>query len=141
MRKQLNSKKSLLVIDKILKLFFNTFTGGHKYSFLNRDNLALPIQMHLSLKGKHFSRFFSPIFEISIKFWTFSRNMTLIADVFSKLRTQKTVVRYMSKKSRFWRPIKMQHGKRAQTLLKFEPQQLYIFIDQREGNWFGKSRS
>ena len=31
-------------------------------------------------------------------------------------------------------PSKMQHGKRAQTLLKFEPQQLYIFIDQREGN-------
>ena len=66
MRKQLNSKKSLLVIDKILKLFFNTFTGGHKYSFLNRDNLALPIQMHLSLKGKHFSRFFPPFLKFRL---------------------------------------------------------------------------
>ena len=63
---QLNSKKSLLVIDKILRIFFNTFTAGNKYSFLKRDILGLPIQMHLSLKGKTFSQFFSPFLKFRL---------------------------------------------------------------------------
>ena len=46
--------------------------------------------------------------------------MTLIADVFPKLRTPKNVVRYMSKKSRFRGPVDRQHGKQAQTLLQSE---------------------
>ena len=48
--------------------------------------------------------------------------MTLIADLFPKLRTPKNVVRYMSKKSRFKVPFNRQHGKRIQTLLRSEPQ-------------------
>ena len=44
--------------------------------------------------------------------------MTLIADLFMKLRTPKNVARYMSKKSRFKGPFDMQHGKRVQTLLR-----------------------
>ena len=56
---QLNPKKFLLVISKILGLFFNTLSAGHKYSLLNRDNLTQPIKMRLSLKGKTFSEFFS----------------------------------------------------------------------------------
>ena len=39
--------------------------------------------------------------------------MTLIADVFPKLRTPKKVVRYRSKKSRFSGPFDRQHGKQA----------------------------
>ena len=46
--KQLTYKKSLLVIDKILKMFINTLATNDKYSFLNRDNLRQPIQMRLS---------------------------------------------------------------------------------------------
>ena len=37
--------------------------------------------------------------------------MTLIADLFPKLRTPENVVRYMSKKSRFKGPFDRQHGK------------------------------
>ena len=48
--------------------------------------------------------------------------MTLIADLFPKLRTPKNVVRYKSKKSRFKGPFDKQHGKRIQTLLRSEPQ-------------------
>ena len=48
--------------------------------------------------------------------------MTLIADLFPKLRTPKNVVRYMSKKSRFKGPFDRQHGKRDQTLLPCERQ-------------------
>ena len=43
--------------------------------------------------------------------------MSLIADLFPKLRTPKNVLRYMSKNSRFEGPCGRQHGKRVQTLL------------------------
>ena len=46
-----------------------------------------------------------------------NKKMTLIADLFAKLRTPKNVVRYLSKKSRFKGPFDRQHGKRVQTLL------------------------
>ena len=51
--------------------------------------------------------------------------MTLIADLFPKLRTPKNVLRYMSKKFRFKGPIDRQHGKRVETLLRSEPQHRY----------------
>ena len=51
--------------------------------------------------------------------------MTLIADLFPKLRTPENVVRYMSKKSRFNGLFDRQHGKRAQTLLPSERQHGY----------------
>ena len=51
--------------------------------------------------------------------------MTLVAYLFPKLRTPKNVVRYMSKKSRFKVPFDRQHGKRVQTLLRYEPQHRY----------------
>ena len=51
--------------------------------------------------------------------------MTLIADVFPKLRTQKHLVRSMPKKWSFKGFFGKQHGKRAKTLLKFAWQHLY----------------
>ena len=51
--------------------------------------------------------------------------MTLIADLFPKLRTPKNVVRYMSKKSRFKVPLDRKHGKRVQTSFPCEPQHRY----------------
>ena len=52
--------------------------------------------------------------------------MTLIADLFPKLRTPENVVRYMSKKSRFkGRPFDKQHGKLGQTLLRSGQQNCY----------------
>ena len=53
------------------------------------------------------------------------KKMTLIADLFAKLRTPKNLVRYLSKKSRFKGPFDRQHGKRVQTLLRSEPQHRY----------------
>ena len=52
--------------------------------------------------------------------------MTLIADVFPKLPTQKNLGRSMPKKSSFKGSFGKQHGKRAQTLFKFASQHLYI---------------
>ena len=51
--------------------------------------------------------------------------MTIIADVFPTLRTPKNVVRSMSKNFFFRGLLEKQHGKRVQTLLKSERQQLY----------------
>ena len=44
--------------------------------------------------------------------------MTLIADLFPKLRTPENVARFMSKKSRSKGPFDRQHGKLVQTLLR-----------------------
>ena len=46
--------------------------------------------------------------------------MTLLVDLFAKLRTLEKGVRYISKKSRFKGPFDRQHGKRVQTLLQPE---------------------
>ena len=51
--------------------------------------------------------------------------MTLLADLFPKLRTPENVVRYMSKKSRFKGPFEGQHGKRVGTLLRPEQRHRY----------------
>ena len=51
--------------------------------------------------------------------------MTLVADVFPKLRTQKNLVRSMPKKSRFKVSFKKQHRKCARALLKCEVELLY----------------
>ena len=53
------------------------------------------------------------------------KRMTLIAYLFLRLRPAKTVVRYMSKKSRFRLPFQKEHGKRVSTQFKFERQNLY----------------
>ena len=54
--------------------------------------------------------------------------MTLLADLFPKLRTPEKGVRYMSKKSRFKGPFDRQHGKRIQTLLRSERQHCYHIL-------------
>ena len=48
----LGSKKSLLVISKILALFVHTVTADDKYSLCNKHNLQQPIQMELCKKQK-----------------------------------------------------------------------------------------
>ena len=69
---------------------------------------------------------FSFIFEIYIKFRTFSKKkMTLIADFFPKLRTPENLARYMSKKSRFKEPFDREHGKRVQRQLQSGEQLCY----------------
>ena len=51
--------------------------------------------------------------------------MTLIAELFPKLRTPNKLVRSMSKKSRFKESLGKQHGKWTQNLSKFAWQHLY----------------
>ena len=124
MWRQLSSKETLLVICQVLRLLVNTLTADDKYSLLNRDNLMQPIHMQLSLKAKTFSRFFSAFLTSRLNFEHFQKKMTLIADVFSKLRTQKPWLDQCLKIPVSEVPSKKQHGKRTQTLFKSELQHL-----------------
>ena len=51
------TSKPLVLTSKILLNLVNTLAADEKYSFLNRDNLTIPIQMQLSQKQKKFSQF------------------------------------------------------------------------------------
>ena len=51
--------------------------------------------------------------------------MTLIADLFPKLRTPENVVRYISKKSSFEAPFARQHVNRIQTRFRYGEQHCY----------------
>ena len=67
--------------------------------------------MHLSQKQKIFSQFFSAFFEPPLNSELFQKKMTLIAYVFPKLPTTKSLLRQMSKSSRFREPVDRRHGK------------------------------
>ena len=54
--------------------------------------------------------------------------MTLIAEVFPKLRTSKNMVTSMSKKSRFRGFFEKQHGKRAQICCNLKDSNFTIFL-------------
>ena len=82
--------------------------------------------MQLSRKQETFSEFFCAFLKSSLNFENFQKKkMTLIAEVFRTLRTPKNLVRSLSKKSPFKGSFGKQHGKRAQTLLKFAWQNFY----------------
>ena len=51
--------------------------------------------------------------------------MTLITNIFQKLRIPKNIARSMPKKSSFRVSVEKQHGKCPQRLFKFEGQQFY----------------
>ena len=86
-------KKSLLFICKILGLFFNTVTVDDKYSLFKRDNLTQPTQVQLSQKQKALSQFFAEVWKSRLNFNIFKNKLTFRANVFTKLRTPKDVVR------------------------------------------------
>ena len=83
----------MLVLCKISGLFLNTLTDDDKYSLLYRDNLTQPIQILLSQKQKTFCQFCSAFLKSTLNFEHFQKKMTLIADVFPKLPSQKKVIR------------------------------------------------
>ena len=85
-------KKSLLVIDKFLRLFVNTLAVDEKYYLLNRDNLAQPIQMQLFQKQKTFSQFPFAFSKSILNYKHFPKKMTFRADVFPEVPSPKNMV-------------------------------------------------
>ena len=64
----MHSKKSLLVIHKILRLFVNSLTVDEKHYLLTRDNLMEPIQIELYQKQKTFFAIFLGLLTSIINF-------------------------------------------------------------------------
>ena len=77
----------------MLRLFVDKLASEDKYSLLNRDNLREPIQMLLSQKQKSTSNFSCAFLKFILNFKRFQKKVTLIVDIFPKLRTPKDVVR------------------------------------------------
>ena len=57
---------------------------------------------------KNFMNFFCAFFKFTLNFQLFQKKMTLIAYIFRKLQTSKDVIRSVSKKSPFRRPLDRQ---------------------------------
>ena len=91
--KVIELQKSLIDTWKLFRAFLNTLTANDKYSLNSKDKGMQIIQMHLSQKKNIFSQFFSAFFQSALNFEHFQKKMTLIAYVFSKLRTTKDVLR------------------------------------------------
>ena len=70
---QLNCKKSLLVIWKMLRPFVNILNSVDKYSLPNREYLMQPIQIKLSQKQKTFPRLFSAFSKSKLTFQHFQK--------------------------------------------------------------------
>ena len=116
--RKLSWKKSLLLTCQILGLLVNTLAADEKYPVLNRDNLTIPIQMQLSQKQKTFSQLFAAFLKFRLNFKYFEKKYYPHRFFISEITDSKSVIRKMSKKSRFREPFDKQHGKRAQALLK-----------------------
>ena len=87
--RKLSWKKSLLLTCQILGLLVNILAADEKYPVLNRDNLAIPIQMQLSQKQKVFLNFLLLFWSLAETLNVLKKKMTLIAFVFPKLPTPK----------------------------------------------------
>ena len=67
---------SLSLTWQLLGLLVNTLAADEKYPLLNRDNLAIPIQMQLSQKQKTFAQFLAEFFKFISNFKIFEmKNM------------------------------------------------------------------
>ena len=81
------------MIYKIVKLFVKQLTPDDKNYLLNRDNLTQLIQMELTQKQKTFCQLFFAFLKSILNFTHFLKKMTLIANVFAKLKALKNFVR------------------------------------------------
>ena len=90
---QLHWKKSVLLINKTLRLFVNTFTVDDKHYLLHRDNLTQPIQMQLYQNKKFFLNILLAFLKSIYSFKHFPKKMTLLNDVFPEIPVPKDMVR------------------------------------------------
>ena len=141
MWRQLSWKKSPLVIYKILGLFVKTLNTGHKYSLLNRENLKKPIQMKLSQKQNLFSQFVSAFLKSRLNFKHFQKKMTVITDVFRKLRTAKTWLNKCLKSPVSEDPSTSNMVTGVKQCWNLNDTNFTTFSDHSEGYWVTKNLS
>ena len=118
-------EKVFFLTCEILGLVLKTLAADEKYPVLNRDNLAITIQMKLSQKLKSFSAFFTAFFKFRLNFDHSAKKDDLKSFCFSEITDSENVVREISKKSRCSGSFDKQHGKGEQALSKSASQHLY----------------
>ena len=118
-------KKSLLLTCQILGLLVNILAVYDKYPVLNRDNLTIPIRMQLFNQQETFSEFFAAFLKSRLNFKHFEKEDDPQRFCLFEITESKKVVKKMSKKYRLRGPLNMEHGKRAQAMLKSASQHLY----------------
>ena len=132
-------KKFLLVICKVLRMFVNIWTADDKCFLINRDKLRQKIQMHVSEKQKTFSQFFSSILKSRLNFRYFWKKMSVIAELFPKLRTRKRWLKKCQKSpaSKDHSTSNMVRGNKH--FWNLNRTTFTIFTNHCLGNWAGKS--
>ena len=81
--------------------------------------------MPLSQNQKAFCQFIVAFSKSTLNFEHFQKQDDPHSLCISEITDSEKVVRYLSKKSRFSRPLDMQHGKRARKLLESEREPSY----------------
>ena len=94
--------------------------------------------MKLSKKQKTFSHSFAEFLNSKWNFENFEKNMSLIADVFTKSRTPKDVVRWMSKRPCFRTSFNSQHAKGSQALMNSKREHCYHIFSPLWQKWSWK---
>ena len=139
--RKLSCKKSLLMIWKILGLFFNTLTADDKFSLLSRDNLTQPIQMQLSKKQRAFLLFFSEFLNSRSNSEHFDKKMPSYLMYFIKYGLWKTWLDKCLKRPVPEDPSKRNMGNAANPCWNLHSSTFLIIIDHFEANWLRKSLS
>ena len=119
------SKKSHLLTCEILELLVNTLATDEKYPILNRENLKIQNSDAITSDRKTFSKFFPTFLKSRLNFKYFEKKDDPHSFCIAEITNSQNVVTSMSKKSRFRGAFDIQHGKRAQELLKFTSDTLY----------------
>ena len=85
---QLSLKTSLLLTCQIFRLLVTTLAANEKYPVLNRDNLTIPFQIHLSRNTKSFVIILLHLWNLDEILNILTKKMMVIDFVISKLRTK-----------------------------------------------------
>ena len=133
---QVSWKKFLFLTCKILGLLVNTSASDEKYPFVNRHNLAIPIQVQLK-KKKTFSNFQT----LDKIFNCLKKKMTLIDFVFPKLWTPKTESDKCLKNPVLEDASTSNMVNVPKHCWNLHQRPFIIFIDRSQGNWVVKSLS
>ena len=98
--------------------------------------------MQLPQKQKNFSQFSYPFLKYRLRFEYFQKKkMTVLADVFPKLRTPKNLANQISKKSPFRAPFGKQHVRGTKHCCNLNHTTSTELIDHCEVNWVGENIS
>ena len=117
--REVDLKMSPLVLCKILGLSVNTLTSDGKYPVQGCEILQLQFKCNYLINEKillHFLFHFWILPQISK---TLKEKMIVIANVFPKLQTVKSLARKLSQEDRFRAGFRSQHVKGSQMLAKY----------------------